>query len=66
MRIIRFIVAIVKFMAYGKIVDNDELKKRRIICKDCEFRMKKKCNLCGCYIKYKTRLSTESCPEKKW
>jgi hypothetical protein len=66
MRILRFIVAMIKFIAYGNIVDAEELKRRRNTCKDCVFKIKRKCDLCGCYIKYKTRLSTESCPEKKW
>ena len=43
---------------------------RRTICMQCPFGVKKmfiyKCSQCGCHIKTKTALFTESCPLGKW
>lgn len=43
---------------------------RRSVCMQCPFGVKKlflyKCSQCGCHIKTKTSLITESCPIGKW
>ena len=56
----------VKFADAIKIVDEYILKSRRELCEACPFKMGKRCTICTCYIKQKTRLSTESCPKNKW
>jgi hypothetical protein len=66
MRILRFIKAMTIFILWGKIVDEYILKSRRELCDACPFKEGKRCSICTCYIKQKTRLSTESCPKNKW
>ena len=67
-RLIRFIKAIIKYLTYGKLLDNETAQKHIDICHNCEFynENKDKCNKCGCYIRIKCMLSTESCPINKW
>ena len=37
------------------------------ICYGCsEMRKDYTCDVCGCKLKYKTRMLTEECPLKKW
>lgn len=49
-------------------VNDEELAKRVEICSTCpnldteQFR----CNVCGCFLKYKTAWAKEKCPEGKW
>ncbi len=47
---------------------SDEEKERRLsICRDCEFYTANgRCEKCGCFIRFKTRLETEHCPIEKW
>lgn len=50
---------------------NDELSKKRLnICRKCdklEIKYnKEKCSVCGCYLKHKTRIKSETCPLNKW
>mgnify|MGYP003335081644 CR=1 FL=1 len=55
-----------------KFVSEEEFIAREIICKGCEFWNPKgyvntgQCLRCGCSTKAKLRLSSESCPIKKW
>jgi hypothetical protein len=39
---------------------------RMKICKSCEFFSSGKCDLCGCVLKFKTKMETEKCPINKW
>lgn len=49
----------------------DIIKKRREICKTCKYLRQRslwdvglsRCGICGCFIKAKTALITESCPK---
>jgi len=51
-------------------VENDVIEKRREACNNCPLQierwMMKICSNCGCNIKAKTSLITESCPLDKW
>ena len=54
-----------------KIASQDELEQRLQICEGCEFYTKAlagigRCRKCGCFTKFKTKLSTENCPIGKW
>lgn len=55
-----------------KVVGQEEFDRRLAVCKSCEFWDKEgmagtgKCTKCGCSTQAKLRLSTASCPEKKW
>ena len=50
----------------------EEILKRKSICKDCEHWISSawngtgKCNLCGCSTWAKIRMATERCPIGKW
>jgi hypothetical protein len=53
----------------------DLYKKRLFICKSCVYLDGKFCDLCGCYVKAKTKvdfeldkndLSIDGCPKKYW
>ena len=46
---------------------NEEEKRRRLsICDTCEHKKGSKCNLCGCFLNYKTKLTNSECPLLKW
>lgn len=54
-------------------VDGDEnaptfASKRWSICMDCEklFRPTRQCKVCGCFMKIKVRIKSQSCPLGKW
>ena len=61
-------------MAVNKAIGNrvratkGETKRRMMICEKCEnFIMRNhRCSKCGCRLKLKLRLETESCPLGKW
>jgi hypothetical protein len=40
--------------------------QRLAICKNCEHYVSGKCAICGCVLKYKTKMDTEKCPINKW
>lgn len=66
MRLFKFLYALFKYILLGKTVSNDVFLKRNSICNSCEYMSLNKCNICGCYIKYKTKWTTEKCPKNKW
>lgn len=51
---------------------DDEIEKRRQICRNCEYVKKtrtgslKKCGKCGCNVKMKTLLISQKCPKGYW
>lgn len=67
-RIFRFLKAIIKYILFGKVLDNKTIQKRISICNSCELYDKThdKCEKCGCYIHFKCILNTEICPINKW
>lgn len=66
MIIFRFIKAILRYVFFGTDLPDTEINYRRSICGSCEYNIDRRCSQCGCFIKYKTRMSTEECPENKW
>ena len=43
--------------------------KRYIICKSCEYlesSLWEYCQICGCYVKAKTKVNKASCPKGYW
>ena len=46
--------------------DPDEIKRRKAICKGCEYMDDNRCSKCGCWLQYKAILLAESCPIGKW
>jgi hypothetical protein len=65
-KIITLLKALAKWAAAGfKITKFAE--ERLNICYNCpEMRKEYICDVCGCNLKYKTRMLTEECPLKKW
>jgi len=51
-----------------KTVSDDKIKERLDICGDCEHFVphSSRCNLCGCFTKFKAKLKSGGCPIKKW
>jgi hypothetical protein len=59
-------------------VSKEEQEKRLNICKECEFftpnikdlperhRKQERCIKCGCFMKFKAKLRSQSCPIGKW
>lgn len=48
-------------------VIKDIAQERYNLCKQCEhFTLGFMCNRCGCYMKFKVKLVTATCPLNKW
>ena len=45
---------------------DEERKLRMSVCDTCEHKKGTKCNLCGCFLNYKTKLKNSECPLGKW
>lgn len=57
------------FMVINYIKEKYKLSDERMaICNECEHLKKdsKKCELCGCFMEYKTMLPFAACPIGKW
>jgi len=65
-RIVRFIIALFKYIVWGDQVTSDKYNSRISICNQCSDKCGSKCCICGCYLKKKAKWSTESCPKNKW
>ena len=55
MKLIKFIVALVKFILYGEEVTQEEKNNRLNICNTCPFKHYNKCGKCGCYLDKKNK-----------
>lgn len=52
-----------------EIVAIEELQKQRMeTCNSCDKynSEEKRCTLCGCYMEYKTKIASATCPIMKW
>jgi hypothetical protein len=59
--------AIGKSVMNPKPVSTEERERRLGICNSCEFLIEgKRCEKCGCYVNWKTRLEAWHCPIGKW
>ena len=43
-----------------------EIDRRLAICAECEFFSQGRCKICGCFMRFKAKLSTGDCPKGKW
>jgi hypothetical protein len=66
MRILRFLKALFVFILRGETTSPLEENQRMEICIRCEHNLGKTCEVCGCVLKAKVKMSTESCPKSKW
>ncbi|MFW1676457.1 DUF6171 family protein [Pontibacter sp. JAM-7] len=41
-------------------------QQRLAICQTCEHFTGKRCRVCGCFMKLKTKLENANCPKGKW
>lgn len=61
--------ALAKWVGSGFKLVSAEVQDRRLsACEQCEFVeiAAGRCRKCGCFVKIKTWMATESCPEEKW
>ena len=65
MRVFRLLKAIYRWCMGGFRI-SPLARKRMKICKACDFLSSGKCDICGCVVKYKTKMDTEECPIHKW
>ena len=56
----------VKDVMMSEKVSKKDKKRRMEICQTCEHKKGNRCNLCGCFISYKTNLKHSTCPIDKW
>jgi hypothetical protein len=51
-----------------KPLDPEEIDRRYAICQTCEFFIadQGRCSKCGCFMKFKSQLRSQHCPEGKW
>lgn len=47
-------------------IEAEEVSRRLEICHGCEFFTQGRCAKCGCFMKFKSRLRSQHCPEGKW
>jgi len=47
-------------------VTKEEQVRRLTTCETCEHKRGARCNLCGCFINYKSKLKNSECPLGKW
>ena len=65
-KVITFLKALLRWAASGFKISKFA-EERMNICYGCsEMRKDYTCDVCGCKLKYKTRMLTEECPLKKW
>lgn len=57
--------AAVDIMKVNHVTDGEQTK-RLVICDSCEHRSGTRCNLCRCFLSYKTKLANSECPIEKW
>jgi len=69
-------MAIIDLLNPNKYVSKEELVKRLTLCNSCPERLEaskgnpltkfSRCPECGCFLRLKARLDTESCPLGDW
>ena len=65
-RILRFLIALLKFIFFGSPVIPEVYERRIETCDACEFKINERCSICTCYVKRKAKWTTENCPKNKW
>ena len=67
-RLIRFLKALWKYILYGKRVSFKTYVQRLTACSRCPYLNIEKwtCDVCGCYVDKKNKMSTEKCPKGVW
>jgi hypothetical protein len=67
-RLFRFIKALWKYILYGKRTTFEQFVSRLMTCENCPCMNREKwiCEVCGCYLDKKAKMSTEKCPKNKW
>jgi len=68
-QLVTFAKAATDHLVAGAPQTNDDEKERRAdICDSCNEldREQYRCNVCGCYLKYKISWADQTCPKGKW
>lgn len=53
-------------IAAGEKVDAEEKARRLEVCGGCEHYNGSRCELCGCFMAWKAKLTSSDCPIGKW
>lgn len=66
-RIFRFLKSLLRYIIYGNRVPFEQYVQRLNRCVECEDLNKDNwtCEICGCYVDKKLKMSTETCPKNK-
>jgi hypothetical protein len=63
----QFVQAMTGWVQQGcPVVSANEQHRRREICERCPHFSGTTCKICGCWVDFKKKLATESCPLGKW
>ncbi len=65
-RTVKDVSKAMKDVALRHNVSEQEQKERLDICGSCEHYTGSRCELCGCFMNFKTRLRNSTCPINKW
>lgn len=65
-RIVNGITGITKSTLGFDRATDETILNRKIICNQCKFKQKNKCNICGCYVNIKVKINNEKCPKDFW
>lgn len=60
-------LATLKWVAAGRPERTaEEIDAILAVCKTCEHFTGSRCKLCGCWLRAKAKMATESCPDGRW
>lgn len=64
----RFFRALIAFFKRPVVVDDAIALRRQAICRQCPHldREVSQCELCTCFMGFKTIMATEECPDRRW
>lgn len=62
----RGVVGIAKAATRRDRAEEGTIKHRLDVCKSCDEYKNGRCGKCGCFLRFKTAIESESCPLGKW
>ena len=64
--LLKGIIGISKALLHIDYASKKEIAERKKICKACPCNIKNRCELCGCFIRFKIKLKHEICDAYCW
>lgn len=58
--------AVLDYIKNPETVDNETYESRLKTCDTCEYRVNRRCTVCGCFIEEKAKLASQHCPDIRW